>query len=89
MERCPLCRATLNGADTCRRCRADLQSVKRVEREGQILVDAAIHCLSLDDAAAAGRLLRHALAIHAAPDARALWQLVSALLQESDAGSCD
>jgi hypothetical protein len=53
------------------------------------LVDAAIHCLSLDDAAAAGRLLRRALAIHATPDVRALWQLVSASLQESDAGSCN
>src|SRR4051812_41305790 len=31
MERCPICRATLNGADTCRRCRAELGSVIRVE----------------------------------------------------------
>ena len=55
MERCPLCRATLNGADTCRRCRADLRTVQAVEREGQALVGAAIHRLSLDDAATAER----------------------------------
>jgi hypothetical protein len=83
MERCPLCRATLNGAETCRRCRAELQSVKRVEREGQVLVDAAIHRLSLDDVMTAKRLLRRALALHAAPEARALWRLVTvAALQQ-------
>jgi hypothetical protein len=83
MERCPLCRATLNRAETCRRCRAELQSVQRVEREGQVLVDAAIHALSLDDLMTAERLLRRALARHAAPEASALWQLVKTLSQRS------
>jgi len=53
MDRCPLCRATLNGGDTCRRCRAELGTAQRVEREGQALLDAAIHRLSLGDVAAA------------------------------------
>jgi hypothetical protein len=78
MERCPLCRATLNGAETCRRCRAELQSIKRVERQGQVLVDAAIHSLSLDDVITAKRLLRRALVLHAAPEVRALWRFVTA-----------
>ena len=86
MDRCPLCRATLNGADTCRRCRAELGTVQRVEREGQALLDAAIHRLSLDDAASAGRLLRHALALHATPEVRALSQLVAHTSRRSGGG---
>jgi ribosomal protein L34E len=78
MERCPICRATLNGVETCRRCRAELQSIKRVERQGQVLVEAAIHSLSLDDVITAKRLLRRALVLHAAPEVRALWRLVTA-----------
>jgi hypothetical protein len=78
MERCPLCRATLNGAETCRRCRAELQSVNRVEREGQGLTDAAMHALSLDDVMSARRLLRRALAVHSTPQVRALWRLATA-----------
>jgi hypothetical protein len=78
MERCPLCRATLNGAETCRRCKAELQTVQRVEHESQALIGAAMHRLSLGDAAASRRLLRHALGLHATPEVRALWQLVVA-----------
>ena len=58
MDRCPLCRATLNGADTCRRCRAELGTAQRVESEGGALLDVAIFRLSLGDVAAAGLLLR-------------------------------
>ena len=80
MERCPLCRATLNGAETCRRCRAELQSVIRVDREGEALTDAAMHALSLDDAMIARRLLRRALAVRSTPEVRALWLLTAASL---------
>jgi hypothetical protein len=89
MERCPLCRATLNGAETCRRCRAELQSVIRVERESQALIDAAMHSLSLDDVATAGQLLRRAQALHAAAEVRALWRLVTALSRQLETRSCD
>ncbi len=78
MDRCPLCRAALNGAETCRRCRAELQMAQRVERDGQALVDAAMHCLSLADVGTAERLLRRALVLHAAPETLALWQIVAA-----------
>ncbi len=77
MDRCPLCRAALNGADTCRRCRAELGSAQRVERAGQALVGAAMHHLALDDRDTAARLLRRALTVHATPEARALWALAS------------
>jgi hypothetical protein len=77
MDRCPLCRAMLNGADTCRRCRAELQTAQRVERTSQALVGAAIHRLVLDDVEAAERFLRRALALHATPEVRSLWRLVT------------
>jgi len=84
VDRCPLCRAGLNGAETCRRCRAELQLAQQVEREGQALVDAAMHCLSLDDADAAQQLLRRALMLHAAPETLALWPIVVASLRRLD-----
>jgi len=83
MERCPLCRATLNGAETCRRCRAELRSAIRVAHEGRRLVGVAIHYLARDDAGTAAQLLRRALAVHAAPEARALSRLVTALQGQS------
>ena len=76
MDRCPLCRAALNGAETCRRCRAELETAQRAEREGQVLVDTAMHCLALGNADTAEQLLRRALVLHAAPEAVALWQIV-------------
>ena len=88
MERCPICRAILNGAETCRRCRAELQTVIRAERDGQMLVDAAIHGLSLDDAGTARRLLRRALTVHATPETRVLWRLVRALPGRSRTDEC-
>jgi len=77
MERCPLCRAVLNGAETCRRCRAELQTVQRVVLEAQTLVGVAMHHLLLDDPATAALLLQRAMLYHATPEARALLQLVS------------
>jgi hypothetical protein len=87
MERCPLCRATLNGAETCRRCRAELHSAIRVAQEGRRLVGAAIHYLSRDDAGTAAQLLRRALAVHAAPEVRALSRLVTGLQGQSGIGA--
>ena len=77
MDRCPLCRAALHGAETCRRCRAELGAAQRAEREGQALANAAMHCLALGDPDAAGQLLRRALLLHAAPETLALWQVVA------------
>lgn len=83
MERCPLCRATLNGAETCRRCKAELASVQRVERESRVLAGRAMQCLAVGDAAGSCRLLRSALELHATPEVRTLWQLVRGASRDS------
>ncbi|MGI4794169.1 MAG: hypothetical protein ACRYG8_08825 [Janthinobacterium lividum] len=82
MDRCPLCRAALNGGDTCRRCRAELKRAQDVERDGDALLDAAMHRLAVSDSGAAERLLRRALALHAAPEILALWRTVRTLGRE-------
>ena len=86
MDRCPLCRATLNGADTCRRCRAELGAAQRVESEGQALLGAAVTCLVLGDPGDAAELLQRAQALHATPEVRALSQLVANSKREPNAG---
>jgi len=72
MERCPICRALLNGADACRRCRSELAKVREIERRGQEIAGAAMHRLALSGVAEAARLLRRARAIHATPEVRTL-----------------
>jgi hypothetical protein len=72
MIHCPICRALLNGADTCRRCRAELKQVQDIERQGRELVGAAMHLLALGNTAAAMRQLRRARVVHATPEVRLL-----------------
>ena len=84
MERCPLCRALLHGAETCRRCRAELSSAQRVARESRRLVGKAIHRLMQDDATTAIRLLQRALALQSTPEARILWQLARAAQRRAE-----
>jgi len=86
VERCPLCRAALNGAETCRRCRAELALVQRVARAAAALVAAAIHHLLRDDPATATRLLQRALTLHATPDVQLLFRLAAAA---ADSGGRD
>ena len=75
MERCPICRASLNGAETCRRCRAELGSVLRTEREARQLLATATYRLASGDPDAAGRLLARSLLLHRTPEALALRKL--------------
>ena len=77
MEACPICRASLSGASTCRRCRADLQRVQQVERYGQRLVGRAMVSLAEGDVGEAKLWLRAARAVHATPIVRALEQLLA------------
>jgi hypothetical protein len=77
-QRCPLCRATLNGAATCRRCKAELASVQAADRESQALAGAAMYQLTLGEVAASRQLLRRALDLHATPEISALWRLAEA-----------
>jgi hypothetical protein len=76
MRRCPLCRAELGEADTCRRCRADLGAVKALERTSQALAAAASHRLAEGEIAAARVLARRAMVLHASPENRALLELL-------------
>jgi hypothetical protein len=78
MGRCPLCRALLNGAETCRRCKAELATVRRVDGESRALTGVAMYRLALGDVAASRWLLRRAMDLHGTPEVRALWQLVVA-----------
>jgi hypothetical protein len=77
MEGCPLCRAMLNGVETCRRCKAELGSVQRIEHESRMLAGRAMYRLALGDATGSRRLLRLALDLHATPEVRTLWGLVA------------
>jgi hypothetical protein len=72
MERCPICHATLNGATTCRRCRADLQQVQQVAKLASALIGAAMTSLAQGHPEEARRLLARARLLHATPATRAL-----------------
>jgi hypothetical protein len=76
MERCPICRAAINGSTTCRRCRADLQQVQQVEKLAAALTGAAMTSLAQGHIEEARRLLARARLLHATPATRALWQLL-------------
>ena len=76
MERCPICRALLNGADTCRRCRAELGSVIVAERLARHLLGDARYRLTLGDQIDAGRLLRRSLRLHRTRDALTILRLL-------------
>jgi len=84
MTNCPICRAHLGGADTCRRCRAELAAVKDVERRGRELAGKAMRRLASGDAAGALLLLRRALVVHATPEVR--W-LAASLAAATDPGT--
>jgi hypothetical protein len=77
MERCPICRAALNGADTCRRCRAELGPVLNAERRARRLEGLAMRRLAAGDRAGAARLLRRSILIHRTPTALALRRLAA------------
>ena len=78
MDTCPICRAKLNGATTCRRCRADLEAVQALEQRGQALTVAALHALVQGDHDGAAHWLGWARWVHATPATRVLDQLVQA-----------
>ena len=77
MMQCPICRALLNGAETCRRCRAELKQVQDLERQGRELAGAAMHLLALGNAIEAKRLLRRARVVHATTEVRFLSMIVT------------
>jgi hypothetical protein len=83
VDSCPVCRASLNGANTCRRCRADLSKVQEIERQGQALVGAAMLSVVNGDADSAAGWLDRARAVHAVPAVRILRALLASRSQRS------
>ena len=84
MNACPICRASLNGATTCRRCRADLQQVHEVEQRGRTLAVSAVRALIAGDVVGSAALIERAAALHAAPMVRAVRALTLAALRADD-----
>ena len=68
LEQCPICRARLDGSGLCRRCRAELGTIRRVAEESAALAAAGLHRLATDDRAGAIRLLHRANALRTTPD---------------------
>ena len=60
LDQCPICRARLDGAGPCRRCRAELDAIRRIADESAALAGAGLHRLAAGDRAAALRLIRRA-----------------------------
>jgi predicted amidophosphoribosyltransferase len=77
MLHCPLCRALLNGADTCRRCRAQLKQALELERQAGQIAGAAMYALASGETTMASRLLRRAKLVHAAPEIRLLARILA------------
>jgi len=68
LEQCPICRARLEGSGACRRCRAELGTVRRVAEESAELAAAGLYRLAAGDRAMAVRLLRRASTLRTTPD---------------------
>jgi hypothetical protein len=78
MQSCPICRASLNGAIACRRCRAQLQKVQEIEQRGCKLALTALRALVEGDSGSAARWIRRARSVHDTSEVRALERLVDA-----------
>ena len=68
LDQCPICGARLGGGDTCRRGRAELETVDRIAQRSATLVGAGLQSLATGDLAAAVRLLRRASTLRTTPD---------------------
>lgn len=77
MERCPICRAAVGDSDTCRRCKTDLTSLLRLERQAAALELAAFRHLAEGRPAAAKGLLRRARFLQDSPARRDLDDLLA------------
>ena len=85
LEQCPICRARLDGGGPCRRCRAELGTLRRVAQKSATLAGAGLHRLAAGDRAAAIRLLRRARMLRTTPDLA--WILSALAGGEDSAGT--
>ena len=81
LDQCPICRARLDGSGPCRRCRAELDAVRRVAEESAALAGAGLQRFAAGDRAAAIRLIRRARMLRTTPD---LDWILSALASGKD-----
>jgi predicted amidophosphoribosyltransferase len=63
MDRCPNCRARLDGSEQCRRCGLELKLLHAVDRSSEAAVARALHRLAEDDRTGAIRELKQAQAL--------------------------
>ena len=85
LDQCPICRARLDGAGPCRRCRAELDSVRRIADESAALAGAGLHQLAAGDHVAALHLIRRAKVLRTASDLA--WILSALAGAEASAGA--
>jgi len=90
--RCPACRAENPGGPQCRRCRADLSLLLRLEEQRAKALATAAQCVAQGDGSAAARLAGHAHWLRRGDDSARLLAL-GRLLRRDFAGavkaSCD
>jgi hypothetical protein len=72
--RCPVCRAENNATDRCRRCKADLGLLIKIERDRSSLLAAAELHAGRGDAFACMAAARHAHRLRADSDS---WRLIA------------
>ncbi|MCG6862321.1 MAG: hypothetical protein LJE70_13755 [Chromatiaceae bacterium] len=72
MERCPSCRARLDGDATCRRCGMELTTLIEAEDAAERLVQLGVAHLAAGDTVAARGEFVQALALRRAPLAQVL-----------------
>src|SRR5260370_37058043 len=65
------------GADTCRRCRAQLKQALELELQAGQIAGEAMHALALGKTAVALRLLGRAHVVHATPEIRLLARILA------------
>ena len=76
MERCPICRARLNGKSLCPRCGADLSLPQEIEQRVQELEINAVMRIAAGQRERAARVLGEALRLKSTPLARVLQRFV-------------
>jgi len=76
MERCPICRARLNGKWLCPRCGSDLSLLLKIEQRVQLLEQNAVMRVAKGEMEQAERVLDKALGLKPTPLARLLLRFV-------------
>jgi methylphosphotriester-DNA--protein-cysteine methyltransferase len=67
VQRCPVCRASFKGSPVCHRCRADLSTLLRIERQAEQLARQAVQALAAGEKKKARELADEAYFLHATP----------------------